>query len=91
MIGHPFLVPDQEFDLYVDLLALTDSLHGAIDHLAPEKTFQSKKSKPSWVDAEIKLLTSEQVLFSENSTKMASAFKHNEICDAFEDNKNFWK
>ena len=34
-----FLLPDQEFDLDVGLSALTDSLHGAIDHLAPEKTF----------------------------------------------------
>ena len=34
-----FLLPDQEFDLDVGLSALTDSLHGAIDYLAPEKTF----------------------------------------------------
>ena len=34
---------------------LTDSLHEAIDHLAPDKTFQPKKSKPPWVDAEIRL------------------------------------
>ena len=34
-------------------LTLPDSLHGAIDHIAPEKTFQPKKSKPPWVDAEI--------------------------------------
>ena len=39
-----FLLSDQESDLDQGLSALTDSLHGAIDHLAPEKTFQPKKS-----------------------------------------------
>ena len=55
-----YLLPDQEFDLDQGLSALTDSLHGAIDHLPPEKIFQSKKSKPPWVDAEIRLLTSKR-------------------------------
>ena len=50
----------QEFDLDVGLLALTDSLHGAIDHLAPKKTFQPQKSKPPWVDAEYRLLTTKR-------------------------------
>ena len=71
MNGHTFCYQIKNLNLDVGLSALIDSLHGAIDHLAPEKTFQSKKSKPSWVDAEIELLTSEQVLFSENSIKMA--------------------
>ena len=41
-----FMVTYQEYNLDQGLLGLIDSLHGAIDHLAPEKTFQPKKSKP---------------------------------------------
>ena len=41
-------------------MALTDNLNGAIDHLAPEKTFQPKKLKPPWVNAEIELLMSKR-------------------------------
>ena len=42
------------------LSALAGSLSRAIDYLAPENTFQPKKLKPPWVDAEIKLLTSKR-------------------------------
>ena len=55
-----FSLPDQVFDLDQGLMALTDNLNGAIDHLAPEKTFQPKKLKPPWVDAEIELLMSKR-------------------------------
>ena len=48
------------FDLDQGLSTLTDNLHRAIDHLAPEKTFQPKKSKPPWVDAKIRLLMSKR-------------------------------
>ena len=51
-----FSVPDCDFDLEQGLLARTDSIHGAVDHLAPEKTFQPKKSMLLWVDAKIRLL-----------------------------------
>ena len=55
-----FLLPDNTFDLDQGLLTLSDNLHGAIDHLAHEKTFQPKKLKPQWVDAEIRLLISKR-------------------------------
>ena len=53
-------------------MALTDSLHGAIDQLAPEKTFKPKKSKPPWVDAEIRLLMLERGALQRKYDKTAS-------------------
>ena len=56
---HPFF-SEEKFDLEQGLTILTDKLQGAKDHIAPENTENPRRSLPTWITTEIRLLRSKR-------------------------------
>ena len=51
-----FSPPVPDLDIKQGLLTLTRNVQGAIDSLAPEKTFHPRKKKVPWLNTELELI-----------------------------------